>query len=86
MARKMPKAGYYVLVKYPPNYEVIYTTGIVGKGGHKYWRPGCTPKLEDQSTWYTLLWSCVPGKENITDYIYAATLDEAIAIIRKQKD
>jgi hypothetical protein len=85
MAREMPQAGYYVLVKYPPDYEVIYTTGIAGKGGHKYWRPDWAT-LEDPSTWCTLLWSCVPGKKNIADYIYASTLNEAIDIIRKQKD
>lgn len=42
--REMPKRGYYVLMNNLARsatvgmVDVIFTTGVTGKGGHKYWR------------------------------------------------
>ena len=61
--RQMPKKGFYV---YDNNFtgdlvDVVYTTGVSGKGGHRYFRSG----IINTSGWVTLLWTCVPGKDEI---------------------
>ncbi len=70
-ARQMPKEGFYVLKSEfevePGDIDIIYTTGIAGKGGHMYYR-----KLfgEDWG-WSTLMWTHVPSIKDAEDnYIY----------------
>ena len=62
-------AGFYVCTKYQPDISIIYTTGVPGKGGHKYWRDlgiGLkVPLPKSLDDFHTLLWTCVPGKEAI---------------------
>jgi hypothetical protein len=77
MARTMPTAGYYVYqnILSGPDADVTYTTGIAGRGGHKYYR------VMGGSTygWCTLLWSCVPGlKDLAANYTYYPTLPPGI--------
>jgi len=87
MPRQMPSAGFYVLNHnaYPMlnMHEVIYTTGVRGKGGHKYWRSDHNkglPPPNNVAAWATLLWSCVPGiKELQTNYSYHTTIQSALA-------
>ena len=57
--REMPAEGYYVYTDpYPDtDCEVVYTTGIAGKGGHMYYRI----LNGDVWGWATLLWTCVPS-------------------------
>jgi len=82
MARQMPKQGFYVLKQ--PNiwHEVIYTTGIRGKGNHRYWRSDHArgaPPPPDVSDWNTLLWTCVPGQKRLEDeYIYYSELSDVL--------
>jgi len=71
--RQMPKAGFYVRNvdpewDRPGDIDVIYTTGIPGKGGHMYYRIlfGTIP-----DSWATLTWTCVPGlKDMEKNYTY----------------
>jgi hypothetical protein len=81
--REMPKQGFYVLLgQYP---SIVYTTGVRGKGGHKYWRPEMGDKdvPEDVNQWATLLWTCVPGRKRLQEeYIFASTIEEAILIYK----
>ena len=77
MARIMPKEGYYVYENRlkGKEIEVIYTTGVAGKGGHMYYR---VFEGED-SEWVTLTWTCVPGLKNLADnYTYYDTLPKGI--------
>ncbi len=91
--RQMPKAGFYVR---PPcigtdihgtpwrnEGGITYTTGIRGGGGHKYVRfdlGGPNIVSGDVNDWPSLLWSCVPGKKELPNLIYAKTLEEAVFI------
>lgn len=93
MPRKMPKAGFYIRPpvigtdtygnKFKNGGDITYTTGVRGGGGHKYIRfdlddNRSVPK--DINSWPSLLWSCVPGKKEMPDLIYADTLDKAVKI------
>jgi hypothetical protein len=86
----MPQAGYYVGPKYTfsngPSLDIVYTTGVAGKGGHKYWRypDNHLDDLDNLEKWNTLLWTCVPGKERIKNYTYYATLEEAVRTVRQR--
>ena len=96
--RTMPKAGFYVRPMtvvttihgkvLPPNdCEIIYTTGIRGGGGHKYCRQmsSLDPDISTVpfNQWATLLWTCVPGaNEMAKDYHYAATLQDALHLLK----
>ena len=66
--RIMPKEGYYVYKNKltGPDVDVVYTTGVAGKGGHMYYR------VMQGSVWgwSMLLWTCVPGKQGIGAYTY----------------
>ena len=80
-ARVMPQEGYYV--NNDPSFpEVIYTTGIAGKGGHKYCRDwnnfgNSSTKEPTKFLWATLLWSCVPSiKELASSYTYYKHFDD----------
>jgi hypothetical protein len=93
MSRKMPKAGFYIR---PPvigidihknqfiiGGSIVYTTGIRGGGGHKYIRfdlDGDRSVPNNINMWPSLLWSCVPGKKERSNLIYADTLDKAVKI------
>lgn len=78
----MPKEGYYVY-KFDPEFDtpgdidVIYTTGIAGKGGHMYYR------IEDGDNWgwNILTWTCVPDiKDMEKNYDYYETLPKGIPV------
>ena len=61
--------------------NIIYTTGIPGKGGHKYYRimGGDT----SDAGWATLLWSCVPGIEEIErQWVYYPELPPGVPPIQ----
>lgn len=89
----MPKAGFYVS---PPTVgtnihgkefrnegSITYTTGVRGGGGHKYIRFDLDTDRtvpQDVKKWPTLLWSCVPGKKDMPNLIYAKTLEEAVFV------
>lgn len=81
----MPSEGFYVLTKYRPHFSIIYTTGIAGKGGHKYWRNTLKSFPESLNDFYTLLWSCVPGEKSIKDYQFASTFEEAVKLLKRSK-
>jgi len=76
--RQMPTEGYYV---YNNNFDfrkgevdIIYTTGVAGKGGHMYYRimDGHNPK---DSEWAILTWTCVPGIQKLKEqFTYYKTL------------
>ena len=76
--RVMPTEGYYV---YNNNFDyrkgevdIIYTTGIAGKGGHMYYRIMRGDKRNDNH-WATLTWTCVPGIDKLKkDYTYYKVL------------
>ena len=89
----MPKKGFYVRPPtigvdiYGQNWRsgggITYTTGVRGGGGHKCVRFDLGNKrevLKDISKWTTLLWSCVPGKKDLPNLIYARTLEQAVSI------
>ena len=73
----MPQKGFYVVkaTAYPDltakGYkECIYTTGVRGKGGHKYcrcWGTSFVNRNDTDLKWYTLLWSCVPGLNEMAE-------------------
>ena len=75
--RKMPPKGFYVYdnILEGDEVNVIYTTGVPGGGGHKYYRP------KYGSGWSTLLWTCVPGKEEIKLHTYYPELPPGIPSI-----
>ena len=100
MARQMPKAGFYVLLpgvgtsihgkQFTIEGQIVYTTGVRGGGGHKYWRDygsNLTKNIPmNVNQWASLLWTCVPGKAEIaSDYIYEAAAHKAIALLRSGK-
>lgn len=87
--RQMPKKGYY-RYKEPAedgDVNIIYTTGIPGKGGHMYYRI----MMGKEWGWCTLLWTCVPGIKDMNEnYEYSETCPDGIpkkpdVIIHKQK-
>lgn len=93
MPRQMPKAGFYVRQKTivttiygavlpPTDCGILYTTGVRGGGGHKYYRqlsnsdPCILECLFEEFS--TLTWTSVPGKKELEEeYHYASTLEEA---------
>lgn len=100
MARQMPKAGFYILLpgvgtsihgnQYTIEGQIVYTTGVRGGGGHKYWRDymGNAKKVIplNVNQWATLMWTCVPGKDELaSDYFYEAAAHKAIALLRSGK-
>ena len=76
----MPKEGYYVSNPDPEwdepgDIDVIYTTGIPGKGGHMYYRI----LFGHTSGWATLTWTCVPGIKKLAEnYTYYPDLPPGI--------
>ena len=67
--RQMPKEGYYVYhnVLAGDFVDVVYTTGVAGKGGHMYYRV----MQGDNWGWCKLLWTCVPSvAEAAASYTY----------------
>lgn len=89
--RVMPKAGFYVMsptvgtdVNGNPwrlGGSIYYTTGVRGGGGHKYIRFDLSDNRfvpKNVSNWPTLLWSCVPGKKDLPNLLYARTLQKAV--------
>ena len=83
--RKMPPLGYYV-----GQGQIIFTTGMRGGGGHKYWRFGGRDEnatIENKETWATLLWSCVPNMTELqNNYVRVDTVEEAIDIFNGPED
>lgn len=69
--------------------NIVYTTGVTGGGGHKMWRgpvdstewPEVLPTSIND--FWTLQWSSVPGKNELSqEYRYAETLEEALVIYK----
>ena len=92
--RKMPKAGYYVGLpivdkniygnEYRIEGQIIYTTGVRGGGGHKYWnnQKAGDHVPPDHNKWASLLWTCVPGQKELdNNYIYIESIEQAIEIL-----
>lgn len=76
-ARPMPKQGYYVYKNRLTgnNVNVVYTTGVPGKGGHMYYRVF----NGNNWGWSKLLWTCVPSVEEAAmDYTYYPELPTGI--------
>ena len=79
MPRQMPKAGYYKwkepMPGDPSHVEVVYTTGVRGKGGHMYYRV----MLGTIWGWCKLQWTCVPSVADMAqDYDYYPELPPGI--------